>query len=746
MTPDAGSPVALLHGQADAAWLVDEGALLVVGAATAVMPGAARVLAADGGDAGSCRILSWQGENGGCGVLALLEVEHVAALRLDRVELVSEGGVTASLSIKRFALDPAPAVKCLAAAPAAALADVIDFLGTAWAEGDGRTARATGFVGALLAEISRPDGFVETIGPAEDGGTVIQGWSFHLRQGMGELIVETDRPLKRGGAIGVFDRPDLLSSALGIIGYFRGGNPVDPAAVRRVHYRTAEGYFHLGVAEGRTVLPRDKTVPHLRAALAGARCDAQTLRAFKRACRPRFEGQETISSFPAPVRAVVDLAVTVPDAGNFVCGWLLDPLHQVARVILRSTDGFYARIDDSWGRLQRPDVTQTFRADKLLGPAIGQMPADAHRHGFAVFVPRPNAARLSSGLWLEIVLHDDSCAFLPFSALDGTQEGVAVRLLTCLDPRDAATRSIVERHLAPASVAAARRTAGGGDTGEVVPIGAARRGAATPRLSIVLSAVDGAQDLDINLACLAGEPMAAAAELILVSTGGADSALADRADQQARFYGFAGRLAMVERAVGRHQALGAGARLATGEALLFLGPDVLPRGPGWLGALVRAFRASERAGLVSPTLLYEDDSIRFAGMPLDALAEDAAAPAGPGRHTGYPRHWITETVATEVLAGTSDCCLMPRGLFERVGGFARDLLGGAQQDVALGLRLRAIGKTCLWLPSVMLYAVDSKARAAAPADGVDIPRLIDAWSFARTWEDHRARDAARRVQ
>jgi len=275
-----------------------------------------------------------------------------------------------------------------------------------------------------------------------------------------------------------------------------------------------------------------------------------------------------------------------------------------------------------------------------------------------------------------------------------------------------------------------------------VPIGAARRSEETPRLSIVLPVAEGADGLDINLACLAGEPMAAAAELILVSTGGADSALADRVGQHARFYGFAGRLAMVERAIGRHQALSAGARLASGEALLFLGSDVLPRGPGWLGALVRAFRANDRAGLVSPTLLYEDDSIRYAGLPMDGLGEDAAAPSGPGRYTGYPRHWITETVATEVLAGTSDCCLMPRKLFERIGGFARDLLGGAQQDVALGLRLRAVGRSCLWVPSIMLYAVDSKARSAAPADGVDIPRLIDAWSFARTWEDHRARHQA----
>jgi GT2 family glycosyltransferase len=176
--------------------------------------------------------------------------------------------------------------------------------------------------------------------------------------------------------------------------------------------------------------------------------------------------------------------------------------------------------------------------------------------------------------------------------------------------------------------------------------------------------------------------------------------------------------------------------------LLFLAPDVLPRGPGWLGQLIRAIRANERAGLVSPTLLYEDDSIRFAGMPLDAVGDAAAVPSGPGRYSGYPRNWLTETEPTEVLAGTSECCLLPRRLFEQVGGFARDLVGGAQQDMALGLRLRDAGRSCLWVPSVALYAVDPAARTATPTAGVDIARLVDDWSFARTWERHRDRHAA----
>jgi hypothetical protein len=751
MTPDAGMPAAAdaaMAAEAQAAWLVDEGALIVVGEAAGGLPATARVLASGGGPAGTMRGFAWGAGARAPGFVATLEVAHVAALRPERVDLLAASGSRTALRMGRFHLDARAVAKALAAVPPDALPDLLDFLADSFATRDGdaagraRAGRMRELLAGVLADASRPDGLVETLGSAADGGTMLEGWSFHLRQGVADLIVETDGPMRLGAAVAVFDRADLLPNATGILSYLRGPRPVDPAAIRRVHYRAGDGFFHLAVAEPRTVLAPAKTVPHLRAALARARCDSQAMRAFRRACRPRFEGRETISTFPAPVRAVVDLAVTVPDAGTFLSGWLLDPQRRVSRVVLRSADGFYARIDESWGRVQRPDVTETYRRDALLGPAIAAIPADSHRHGFVVFVPHPNAAPPAGGMWLEIVLADDGCAFLPFQALDAAHDGIAARLLSCLDPRDAAVRPIVERHLAPACVAATRRAGRGIEAGHVVPIGAARRADETPRLTVVLPIVDSAEDLDINLACLAGEPMAAAAELVLVAAGGADSALADRADRYARFYGFSGRLAMIERAATRHQALAAGARLAGGETLLFLAPDVLPRGPGWIGGLMRALRMDARAGLASPTLLYEDDSIRFAGMPLDRLGDDAGVPDGPGRFAGYPRAWITETEPAEVLAGTSECCLIPRAVFEQAGGFARDLAGGAHQDMAFGLRLRAIGRRCLWVPTVALYAVDPPALRAVPPAGVDIARLVDDWSFARTWECQRARHAA----
>lgn len=725
------------------AWLMDEGALLLVGTADALLPEAGDIGPAGGEAAGRLQAVAWAEEQG-AGFVALVTMDNVATLRPDQVEVVRDGTVVAVLAIKRLQLDQQAALKRLAAIPGPALVQVWDFLAASLGEATGavdRVQRMNAVLAALLRGVSKSDGFIELAGLVDDGGMLFEGWSFRLGAGLRDVIVDADRLVRWQGAVGTFPRADLPPAAAAIVCYARGEGRFDAQKMQRIHYPTPEGFRHLTVVEKRWQLAPDKCIPHLREKLGRVSTDAAAMRKLKRACRPRFQGLETVSSFAAPVRASVDLAVTAADMGIFLSGWMLDPKRLIVRVVLRGTDGSYTRIDDQWGRVLRPDVVESHRQDATLAPALSPA-APTQRHGFAVFVPRPNAGRAAVAYWLELVLEDETCAFLPFPTVESGQEGVADRLLSCLNPRDPAARAIVERHLAPISATVLRHAARRAEAADAVPIGAPRPGDDTPRLSIVIAAPDGIDEIDINLACLAGEPAAAMAELIVVTGDDQGGDPSGRLDHYARFYGFSGRLATMPGAVGRHQALEHGATLARGEALLFLSPDVLPRGAGWLGALVRNFRLAERAGLVSPTLLYEDDSIRFAGLPMSEVAPDMPMPASPGRYAGYARRWVEGATPAEVLAGTSECCLVPRRLFERVGGFARDLASGPHQDVELGMRLRAAGRHCVWVPSVTLYAVDPAARSNLPPHGAEIARMVDEWSFARTWERRRQRVAA----
>lgn len=736
MSTQATSPA---RGEADLAWLMDEGALLLVGVADAVMPEGGEILLADGTPAGKVQAVTWKDDET-LGFVALVTMDNVATLRPDQVEVVKDGAPVAVLAIRRLQLDQQAALKRLAAIPSPALGTIWEFLAASLGEAAGsaeRAQRMTAVLAALLRGASKSDGFIELAGMADDGGMLFEGWSFRLGAGLRDIIIDADRLVRWQGAVGTFHRGDLPPASAAIVCYARGEGRFDVQKMQRIHYRTPDGFRHLTVVEKRWQLAPEKCIPHLREMMGRISTDAEAMRKLKRACRPRFQGVETVSTFAAPLRAAVDLAVAAPDSGIFVKGWLLDPKRLVVRVVLRGTDGSYTRIDDQWGRVARADVVESHRQDPTIGPVL---PANlaAQRAGFVVFVPRPNVSRGSVAYWLELVLEDETCAFLPFSAMDGSQDGVTEQLLSCIDPRDPAARSIVERHLAPISTAVLRRAPRRAEAGEATAIGIRRESGDTPRLSIVMPAPEGIDELDINLACLAGEPAAAVAELIVVTGDDHGGDLSDRLDHYARFYGFSGRLATAPGGLGRHHALELGATLAQGEALLFLSLDVLPRGSGWLGALVRNFRSADRAGLVSPTLLYEDDSIRFAGLPMTEVAPDMAVPTTPGRYAGYARRWIEGAAPTEVLAGTSECCLIPRRLFERVGGFARDLASGPHQDVELGMRLRAAGRHCVWVPSVALYAVDPAARSNLPPHGAEIARMVDQWSFARTWERRKA--------
>jgi GT2 family glycosyltransferase len=133
---------------------------------------------------------------------------------------------------------------------------------------------------------------------------------------------------------------------------------------------------------------------------------------------------------------------------------------------------------------------------------------------------------------------------------------------------------------------------------------------------------------------------------------------------------------------------------------------------GWLPALREALARAPGAAAACPTLLHEDDAIRYAGGA-DAIGLPAAAIAA-----GAPRP------ADE---GTLRCCLLTRAAAQAAGGFDR---GFATLDAAAAdffRRARAQGGYCVWVPAVRVYALGD--------DGVDAPwrrngRRVDAWALA----------------
>ncbi len=159
---------------------------------------------------------------------------------------------------------------------------------------------------------------------------------------------------------------------------------------------------------------------------------------------------------------------------------------------------------------------------------------------------------------------------------------------------------------------------------------------ARPALSIVTAV---GADLDLiraRAARLFAEPGAASAELVYhVPAGPQERAARAAIEAAATVYGLPHRMVTTAADCDASSALIAALGAARGEGALVLGADVLPAGPGWLAAWLRAI--GPQRPIVGGTLLAVDGSVIDAGGAVAGGRRGAArrAPGMPG--AGLPR-------------------------------------------------------------------------------------------------------------
>ncbi len=712
----------------DLAVLLDEQTLVLMGGFATGLPERAIVLPPEDDRRGSFRALTWAGESEPAGCIAVLRLDGVALNRPADLLLDAGDGSTRSLpGVARLELGPLAVVQALKRNAPHRLAACFDFLRLALLEGEESdpAGRARRFLHAFLHEISIQDGFVEIFGRPECGGLFLQGWSIHLPVGSGDLWIETEGLSAYPAVVGHFSRPDLLDTAHGMVAFMLQARDLDPSSIRRLYFRSKAGYHHLSIVDHPARFEAAEATRHVATMLPRIDAPIDIRGGFRRICRPRFEGQETLSTTHHPVRMAVDCSLHVADSGFFLTGWMLDPARVMSRLLLKSTAGFYARVDTGWARLPRPDVSQGFAADAVIG---AKLRPEEHAHGYVVFVPREKPLAADERFYLEIVIQDEEAIFLPLALAEAGATAAIRDMLVGLDLDDPAVEQLIARHIAPtmAGIHAGRNPAVAPET--IVEFGGVRE----PMLSVVMPLPTLAGDLDVWFARLAPDADTARAEIILVAPRAGSDRLIGRFRRLTEFYRLNGRLMLTAEALDRHEALELGARSAVAEHVLFLSPGVLPKDTGWMRRLLRDLKTEPRAGAISPTLTYEDYSIRYAGRDPD-LGDAPNQPSDRARFIGYSKHWIGKQGVTMVGGITSECCLMPRRVFLGVGGFARDLVGTAYKDDDLSLRLRAAGAQCLWSPGIELYALDDDAPDHSMDQWARACQLIDRWRFVRKW-------------
>jgi hypothetical protein len=454
-----------------------------------------------------------------------------------------------------------------------------------------------------------------------------------------------------------------------------------------------------------------------------------TLGALKRVCRTRFGGDETVSALAVPVRVARDLAVLANGAGIFVNGWLLDPKRLVRRVLLKSTHNFSERLDRRWARLARADVSEAFARDPLFA---GHLRPGHHNHGFLAFVPRTQPLATGETLYLELVLADESCAFLPIALCDGAGTDLVRRILGLVSLDDPGLSAIISEHLGPIAQALADPAEAPSDTVLTAALG---RRLERPSVSAIVPLGDGWQDFDATLARQAIDPDFRTVEIVVVTDGRHAEQISRRLTRYAAFYDRCASLVVAEGPLEVFQALALGVRAARAERVLFLSPAVVVPACGWLSRLRRALEVAPDCAAVIPTLLYEDDSVRFAAAP--GSDDSAGADAGAAFH-GYPRHWLAGSTPQPVTRGSIECCLMRKEAFTALGGFSQAFLAAELKTLDFGLRLRASGRCQRWVPDVALYVSDDLRGGDEGAPAPDqhwlrVRRLVDQWAFGRRW-------------
>jgi len=537
------------------------------------------------------------------------------------------------------------------------------------------------------------NGFIELLGEGQDGEIFLQGWASEVMPGMAQAVVDGDRPSVADSAIAVYARQDIPQGASAFAGLLNADGAINPGGIEGLVWRGRHGWRHVAVHQRKLIAGPLETPGHVRSVLLRANSTPQALLRLRTAANS-FDGTETVSSLPLPVRMGVDRVFQVDGAGFLVSGWLLDPDSHVQSVKLRRYNG-EARLDDSWSRYDRTDVTDAFADHPAFSRAFD---LGGYRHGFVSHARLPDGDP-SSALYLELTLRDTRRAFMPLSPLRTTPRLAAVRQMRAIDPSDWALPEIIDRQIVPLLCTSERVS----PTVEAVVDPGPFEAAAGP--PIVISVGENDEDgIAPLLALLAIDPETKRAPIAVVVPSEHFHRQVARIGKLAAFYGLALRLVSAGEAGDAYDLLEAGVRALSSDTVVLLSASLVPHKAGWYRKLVGTHEALKNS-IISPTLAYEDYSVRWAGT----------WPAR--RYEGYPISAVTGFKLTPVAAASLECCVMPREALVKAGGFAGGYLGSLEKGLDLALRLSRGGVASYWLPSVQMLGSDETSSTATSAMG-----------------------------
>ncbi len=171
-----------------------------------------------------------------------------------------------------------------------------------------------------------------------------------------------------------------------------------------------------------------------------------------------------------------------------------------------------------------------------------------------------------------------------------------------------------------------------------------------------------------------------------------------------------------------------GAAQARGEYLFFLNNDTRVR-PGWLQPLLEHFHLHPDTGLVGSQLIYPDGRLQESGGIV--FSDGSGWNVGRLQHPDDPRYRYARQV--DYCSGAA--IMLPRQLFERLGGFDTAYAPAYYEDTDLAFKVRQAGLEVWVQPASRVVHYEGISCGTDTGSGVKRHQVLNQKTFVERWAE-----------